>query len=165
MKKAFIVIAALVFSLVSSIYVVGPAAAVSPKPPATACFTFSDGGYVFNFLLTTKAASGNITMQTRKFKAYSVTGALSIDGSDAVPVFGSAAVYTSTTGDDIFKFNVSGTVYNSYVGVYNFSGRGNWNLTKGTGDTHAMVTTTSGSTVYSGPLTMIPCNSFDFATP
>jgi len=98
MKKAFIVVAAIVFSLVFSIYVAGPAAAASVKPPATVCFTFSDEGYDFNFLLVTKAASGTIAMKTTKYKAYSVTGALSIDGSNAVPIFGSATALRTPQG-------------------------------------------------------------------
>ena len=161
MKKGFIVVAALVFSLVFSLYVAGPAAAASPKPPATACFTFSDEGYVFNFLLVTKAAGGTIAMKTTKYKAYSVTGALSIDGSNAVPIFGSATAYTNTSGDNLFRFNVSGTV--TSLALLNFSARGNWNLTDQTGETYALVTSTSGTLGFSGTLTMIPCDSFDFA--
>jgi len=165
MKKGFIVVAALVFSLVFSLYVAGPAAAASPKPPATACFTFSYGPFVFNALVATKAASGNITMKTTKYKSYSVTGALSINGSDAVPVFGSGTVVTNTSGDNIFKFNISGTGINSSqsADVLNFNARGQWNLTDQTGTAHAILMNINDVAEFTGDLSMIPCDSFDFA--
>ncbi len=160
MKVAFVVTA-----LISSLTFTESCIAAVAKPPAAVCFTFTDEGFVFNFLLTTKAESGNIAMQSRTFKAYSVTGALSIDGSDAVPISGAATAYTNGDGDDIVKFNVAGTVVSSFFGVYGLNGRVNWNATQEVGQANAIAATKNGNVEFSGPLTLIPCKSFDFAIP
>lgn len=162
MKKTLLIIAAVCFSFCVTDSTLAASSPRGKIPGGTACFTFTDKGYDFKFLVVTKSATPRVRMQTKPYKGYSVVGALSISDSDAVPIAGSGAVCKNSNDENVFKFNISGTVYNLFLGTHAFNGRGSWNLSTNTGEAHALVNTATGATEYSGELTMIPCNNFDF---
>ncbi len=108
-------------------------------------------------------------MRTLLNAARSVT--VSLCAQTKSPTYTVSGSDTSITPKDFMTvknggpYQVSGTVYNWFVGVYGLNGRVRWNMTQGTGDANAIALTKDGNTEFSGTLTMIPCKSFDFAIP